>query len=172
VRHFCQLTKNCAFASSMLAARPLVVMPSMGLTYSGEAGNQAGTNGVAGRHDDRDRTGYLTEASAQPGAGSLPLPFRSYRQRAVSRCGPLRRGWRSAAFLRRAEGIGLRCRWLDYWGQSAPLSAEAPPPTPQASAPRETQSVKLNWCLRRLLHPLGIYQPIASARRFLRHHEV
>jgi hypothetical protein len=62
VRHFCQLTKNCAFASSMLAARPLVVMPSMGLTYSGEAGNQAGTNGVAGRHDDRDRTGYLTEA--------------------------------------------------------------------------------------------------------------
>ena len=34
MRHFCQLAKNCAFASSMLAARPFVVMPSMGLTYS------------------------------------------------------------------------------------------------------------------------------------------
>src|ERR1700730_13594018 len=34
VRHFCQLAKNCAFASPMLAARPLVVMPSMGLTYN------------------------------------------------------------------------------------------------------------------------------------------
>ena len=34
MRHFCQLIRNCALAASRLGARPLVVMPSMGLTYS------------------------------------------------------------------------------------------------------------------------------------------
>jgi hypothetical protein len=34
VRHFCQLVRNWALAASRLGARPLVVMPSMGLTYS------------------------------------------------------------------------------------------------------------------------------------------
>ena len=34
MRHFCQLVRNWALASSMLAARPLVMMPSFGLTYT------------------------------------------------------------------------------------------------------------------------------------------
>jgi hypothetical protein len=34
VRHFRQLLRNCALASSRLGARPLVVMPSMGFTYT------------------------------------------------------------------------------------------------------------------------------------------
>jgi hypothetical protein len=34
MRHFCQLTRNWALASSRLGARPLVVMPSMGFTYT------------------------------------------------------------------------------------------------------------------------------------------
>jgi hypothetical protein len=34
LRHFCQLAKNCAFASSIVGARPLVMMPSLGLTYT------------------------------------------------------------------------------------------------------------------------------------------
>jgi hypothetical protein len=44
--------------------------------------------------------------------GILPLPFRSYRQRAVSHCGPLRRASRSAAFLQRVAVSGplFRCR--------------------------------------------------------------
>jgi hypothetical protein len=32
VRHFCQLRRNSAFASSMLDARPLVVKPRFGST--------------------------------------------------------------------------------------------------------------------------------------------
>jgi hypothetical protein len=34
MRHFCQLARNWALASSRLGARPLVVMPSMGFTYT------------------------------------------------------------------------------------------------------------------------------------------
>ena len=34
VQHFCQFAKNCALASSRLDARPLVVMPRLGLRYT------------------------------------------------------------------------------------------------------------------------------------------
>jgi hypothetical protein len=34
VQHFCPFAKNCALASSRLDARPLVVMPRLGLRYT------------------------------------------------------------------------------------------------------------------------------------------
>src|ERR1700736_4026280 len=33
-RHLCQFDRNCALASSRLAARPLVMMPCLGSTYT------------------------------------------------------------------------------------------------------------------------------------------
>jgi hypothetical protein len=66
-----------------------------------------------GRHSDP------TEASAQPSAGSLPPPFRSFTRAAVSHCGPLQRAWKSAAFLRRAAASGLRCKSADCWRRPA-----------------------------------------------------
>jgi hypothetical protein len=63
-----------------------------------------------------------------------PPPFRSYRRRAVSPCGPLLPVWRSAVSLRRGAGSGPLSRWLDCWRSPVALSAA------QASAPCERQS--------------------------------
>jgi hypothetical protein len=75
----------------------------------------------------RRRHSDPTEASAQPGAGILPPPFRSFTRAAVSHCGPLQRAWKSAAFLRRAAASGLRCKSADCWRRPAALSAQASP---------------------------------------------
>jgi hypothetical protein len=48
VRHFRQLLRNWAFASSRLGARPLVVMPSMGYTYTVIDQNQRGAEKQGG----------------------------------------------------------------------------------------------------------------------------
>jgi hypothetical protein len=45
---------------------------------------------------------------------------------AVSRCGPLHRAWRSAAFLRRVAASGPLSKCLDCWRPPAALSRQSP----------------------------------------------
>jgi hypothetical protein len=67
------------------------------------------------------------------GDGSRAHHQGSSRRGAVSRCAPLRRGWMSAVFLRRAAGSGLRSRWRNCWRRLPSLSAEASPPRERQS---------------------------------------
>ena len=50
---------------------------------------------------------------------------KSYRRAVLSHCGPLQRGWRSAAFRQRAAANGLLYRWRGYWRPPPSLSAQA-----------------------------------------------